>query len=145
MVLIQYIDMMQLVNRNDTKRSSVNEQNLTSQLMHIAISIHRMLGPGLVEGIYEKCFCYELAKRKIPFKRMQQFPVVYGDLLIDDGIRVDLVVDDLIVIELKAEENYHPLWDAQLLSFLKLTGKRLGYIMNFRVPLMKEGITRMSL
>src|SRR5580700_4864786 len=97
-----------------------------------------------MESIYEKCFCYELTKRKISFTRNEKFPVNYGDLVFDEGIRIDLVIEDLIVIELKAEQ-YHPLWEPQLLSFLKLTGKRLGYIMNFHCPLMKDGIKRLSL
>jgi GxxExxY protein len=130
--------------RNEIRYTSEKEQNLTSQLMHIAISIHRILGPGLMESIYEKCFCYELTKRKISFTRNEKFPVNYGDLVFDEGIRIDLVIEDLIVIELKAEQ-YHPLWESQLLSFLKLTGKRLGYIMNFHCPLMKDGIKRLSL
>jgi len=137
--------MIQQVNPNETKPFSVNEQNLTSQLMHIAISIHRILGPGLMVSIYEKCFCYELTKRKIPFTMKQQFPVIYGDLVFEEGIRIDLIIDNLIVIQLKAEEDYHPIWESQLLSFLKLTGKRLGYIMNFKSPLMKDGIKRLSL
>jgi GxxExxY protein len=136
---------VQRVIRNDFKPVSEEEQTLTSQLMHIAISIHRILGPGLMVSIYEKCFCYELTKRKIPFTMKQQFPVIYGDLVFEEGIRIDLIIDNLIVIQLKAEEDYHSIWESQLLSFLKLTGKRLGYIMNFNSPLMKDGIKRLSL
>ena len=113
--------------------------------MNIAITVHKTLGPGLLESIYEKCFCYELSKRNIPFVRKQALPIVYNNMSIDEGLRIDLVIDDLIIIEVKAQENYHPVWEAQLLSYLKLTGKRLGYIMNFHVPLMKDGIKRMIL
>lgn len=121
------------------------ERWLTDQIVDIAISIHKSLGPGLLESVYEKCFCYELTKRSIPFLRQKNVEVVYDNLVIDDGLRIDILVDDLIIIELKAQENAHPVWEAQLLSYLKLTNKRLGYILNFHVPLMKNGIKRMIL
>jgi GxxExxY protein len=121
------------------------ERWLTSELMNIAISIHKSLGSGLLKSVYEKCFCYELSKRNIPFLRQQMISVIYDKMTIDEGLRIDLLIDNLIIVELKTQENYHPVWEAQLLSHLKLTGKRLGYIMNFHVPLMKDGIKRMIL
>jgi GxxExxY protein len=121
------------------------EQWLTSELMNIAISIHKSLGSGLLKSVYEKCFCYELSKRNIPFLRQQMVSVIYDKMTINEGLLIDLLIDNLIIVELKAQENYHPIWEAQLLSHLKLTGKRLGYIMNFHVPLMKDGIKRMVL
>ncbi|HET6766351.1 MAG TPA: GxxExxY protein, partial [Chitinophagaceae bacterium] len=111
----------------------------------IAITIHRFLGPGLLESVYEKCFCYELVKRNIPFIKQKCAELVYDNMIIDEGLRIDILVDDLIVIELKAQEEYHPVWEAQLLSYLKLTNRRLGYILNFHVPLMKDGLKRMIL
>lgn len=99
----------------------------------------------MMKSIYEKCFCYELSKRNIPFVRQQALPVVYNNMCIDEGLKIDLVIDDLIIVELKAEDNPHSVWESQLLSYLKLANKRLGYIMNFRVPLMKDGIKRMIL
>ena len=121
------------------------ERWLASQIVDIAISVHRFLGPGLLESIYEKCFCYELTKRRIPFVKQKCAELIYDNVIIDEGLRIDIMVDDLIVIELKAQELYHPVWEAQLLSYLKLTNKRLGYILNFHVPLMKEGLKRMIL
>jgi GxxExxY protein len=121
------------------------ERWLTSQIMDIAISIHRFLGPGLLESVYEKFFCYELAKRNIPFIRQKSIELIYDNLIIDEGLRIDILIDDLVIIELKAQEIYHPVWEAQLLSYLKLTQKRLGYILNFHVPLMKDGVKRMIL
>lgn len=121
------------------------ERWLTSQIMDIAISIHKFLGPGLLESVYQKCFCYELAKRNIPYLKQKSIELIYDNLIIDEGLRIDILVDDLIIIELKAQEVYHPVWEAQLLSYLKLTKKRLGYILNFHVPLMKDGIKRMIL
>ena len=124
---------------------SEREQWLTSQIVDSAIAVHKALGPGLMETVYEKCFCYELSKRQIPFTRHQFTAIFYDKMIIDDALKIDIMVDDLIVIEMKAQENYHPVWAAQLLSNLRLTGKRLGYILNFHVPLMKDGIRRMIL
>ncbi|ANE53476.1 GxxExxY protein [Flavisolibacter tropicus] len=114
-------------------------------MVDIAVDIHKALGPGLLESIYEECFCYELEKRKIPFSRQQSVDIFYDNLVIQKGLRIDILVDDLVVIELKAQETIHPIWSAQLLSYLKLTNKRLGYILNFHVPLMKNGIKRIIL
>jgi GxxExxY protein len=121
------------------------EKWLASQIVEIAITIHRFLGPGLLESVYEKCFCYELAKRNIPFIKQKWAELVYDNMIIDEGLRIDILVDDLIVIEVKAQEIYHPVWEAQLLTYLKLTHKRLGYILNFHVPLMKDGLKGMIL
>lgn len=121
------------------------EQWLGSEIIDIAISIHKSLGPGLLESVYEECFCYELEKRKLPFTRQQSIDIYYDNLVIQKGLRIDILVDDLIIIELKAQETAHPIWSAQLLSYLKLTNKRLGYILNFHVPLMKNGIKRIIL
>ena len=121
------------------------EQYLGSQLVDIAICVHRALGPGLLESIYEKCFCYELTKRGIEFLRQKTVQLKYDSLVIDEGLRIDILVDGLVVVELKAQEYYHPVWDAQVLSYLKLSDKRLGYILNFNVALMKEGIKRLIL
>jgi GxxExxY protein len=121
------------------------EKWLTSQVMNISINVHRYLGPGLLESIYEKCFCYELAKRNIPYIKQKNIELIYDELIIDDALRIDILIDDLVIVELKAQELYHPVWEAQLLSYLRLTGKRLGYILNFHVPLMKNGIKRMIL
>ena len=121
------------------------EKWLASQIIDIAISIHRTLGPGLLESVYEKCFCYELVKRSIPFVKQKLIDLVYDGIIIDEGLRIDILIDDLIIVELKAQELYHPVWEAQLLSYLRLTQKRLGYILNFHVPLMKDGVKRMIL
>lgn len=103
------------------------------------------MGPGLLESVYEKCFCYELEKRGIAYSRQQSVSLIYDSLVIDDGLRLDILVDDLIIVELKAQENKSFLWQAQLLSYMKLSEIRLGYILNFHVPLMKDGVKRMIL
>lgn len=134
--------------RNTTPMHQViseSENKIGYAIVDIAFTIHRSLGPGLLESVYEKCFCYELQKRKIHFVRQQIVPIQYEQLLIEDGLRLDLLVNNSIIIELKAQENYHPVWEAQLLSYLKLTGKRVGYLINFHVPLMKDGYKRFVL
>jgi GxxExxY protein len=116
---------------------------LGKEIVDIAYHIHLQLGPGLLEGIYERVFCYELKKREIPFESQKKVPIIYDDVEFSDGLRLDLIVDDLVIVELKAQENTHPVWQAQLLSYLKLSDKKLGYIINFSVPLIKDGIKRM--
>jgi GxxExxY protein len=118
-------------------------ETLAKEIVDIALKIHTKLGPGLLESVYEKCFCYELSKRDIPFQCQKQTPILYDDLVIDEGLRLDILVDNQVIIELKAQENYHPVWEAQLLSYLKLTGKRLGFLINFHVPVIKQGIKRL--
>jgi GxxExxY protein len=121
------------------------EEFIAKQIVDIAINIHKELGHGLLESVYAKCFYYELTKRNIPFIKQEEVPIIYQTLHIDDGLRLDLLVDDLVIVEFKAQENYHPVWETQLLSYLKLTKKRLGFLINFHVPLMKDGIKRMVL
>ena len=118
---------------------------LGKQVVDIAYHLHKALGPGLLEKVYETCFCYELRKRKIPFITQKKVAIVYDDIEFEEALRLDILVDDRIIIELKAQENYHPVWEAQLLSYLRLSNRHLGYIINFTVPLIKEGIKRMIL
>ena len=113
--------------------------------MDAAYAVHTELGPGLLEKVYEACFCQELVKRGCAVKRQLDIPIVYQDLVFDEGLRLDVLVDDLVICELKAVDEVNPVWAAQLLSHLKLTKKRLGYLINFNVPLIKQGIKRMVL
>ncbi len=121
---------------------SDKEEWLASQIVDIAINIHKQLGHGLLESVYAKCFYYELTRREINFEREKAVPIIYNDLNIDEGLRLDCLVEQPIIVEFKAQENYHPVWEAQLMSYLKLTKKRLGFLINFHVPLMKNGIKR---
>lgn len=121
---------------------SEREEYLASQIVDIAFNIHKQLEPGLLESVYSKCFYYELTYRQIPFERKKAVPIIFNDLKIDDGLKIDCLVESSIIIEFKAQENYHPVWDAQLMSYLKLTNRRLGFLINFHVPLIKEGIKR---
>jgi GxxExxY protein len=110
-----------------------------------AFSVHRELGPGLLESVYEVCLCRELTLRKIPFAAQVSLPITYKGLRLDAGLRLDLLVADSIIVELKSVQRIDPVFEAQLLSYLKLTGLRLGLLINFNVPLIKHGISRVAL
>ncbi len=127
------------------KAQNAYQEELGKQVVDIAFQIHKTLGPGLLESVYEKCFCYELNKRNIRFVTQKKVPIVYDNINFEEGLRLDLLIENLVIVELKAQENYHPVWEAQLLSYLRLTGKKLGFIINFTVPLIKDGIKRMVL
>jgi GxxExxY protein len=124
---------------------SIHTEALAKEIVDIAFKIHKELGPGLLESVYEKCYCYELGQRDIDFKCQQLVPIKSGELVIEEGLRLDILVNNEIIIELKAQENHHPVWEAQLLSYMKLSKKHLGFIINFHVPLIKNGIRRMIL
>ena len=114
-----------------------------NKILSSAFVVHTNVGPGLLEKVYEVCFCHELSKRGLHFKRQIFLPIKYDDLFFEEGLRLDVLVEDVIICELKAIENVNPVWEAQLLSHLKLTGLRLGFLINFNVPLLKYGIKRL--
>jgi GxxExxY protein len=103
------------------------------------------LGPGLLESVYETCFCHELTKAGLNYKRQVYVPITYDDVVLESALRLDVFVEDLVICELKATEDMNPVFKAQLLSHMKLMEKRLGYLINFNVPVMKNGIKRMIL
>ncbi len=107
-----------------------------------AYAVHKELGPGLFERVYEAAFCFELTQRGLPYKRQGEYDIVYKGLSLEDAVRLDVFVDDLVICELKAVDEMNPVWKAQLISYLKLMKKRLGYLINFNVPLIKHGIKR---
>jgi GxxExxY protein len=115
---------------------------LTEQIIGAAIEVHRELGPGLLESTYEACLCFELAVRGIPFKRQVPLPVSYKGEFVDCDYRLDLVVADAVIAELKSVDKLHPIFTAQLLTYLGLTKLRVGLIINFNVKLLKDGIVR---
>ena len=124
---------------------SKEEERLGREIVDAAFAVHQALGPGLLERIYEMCFCHELAKRGISFQRQVPVPIVYDGIRFEEGLRLDVLVEDLVICELKAVETFNPVYIAQLLTQLKLTGKRLGFLINFNVPMIKEGIKRVVL
>jgi GxxExxY protein len=118
------------------------EEELCRIIVDYAYKVHVALGPGLLEKIYEACFCHELSKRNVPLKRQLKLGINYDDLIFDEGLKLDVLVDDLIICEFKAVDNVNPIWQAQLLSHLKLTNLHVGFILNFNVAIMKSGIRR---
>jgi GxxExxY protein len=121
---------------------STREEDLAKAIVAAAYAVHKTLGPGLLESIYETCFCHELSKRRISYRRQVTMPLVYDGLAFSEGLRIDVLVDDLVVCELKCVDSLKPVFLAQILSQLKLTGKHLGFLINFNVPVIKEGIQR---
>jgi GxxExxY protein len=121
---------------------SEREEQIGKAVVQAAYTVHRGLGPGLLESVYEPCFCHELEKQGLAFKRQIKVPIVYDGLSFPEAFRIDVLVDDLVICELKAAEDNHPVYLAQLLTYLKLTNKQLGFVINFNVPLIKSGIQR---
>ena len=120
-------------------------EELTGEIISAAIEVHRVLGPGLLESAYEVCLCEELGSRGLECDRQVILPVAYKGVSLDCGYRLDLVVAKAVVVELKCVSEISDLHKAQLLTYLKLSGKSVGLLLNFNVPLMKHGITRMVL
>ena len=125
------------------KEVSPEEDRIGKEIVNAAFHVHKELGPGLLEKVYEVCFCHVLAVKGFEIKRQIDIPIVFEGIIFEEGLRLDVMVNNLVVCELKALENVNPVWEAQLLSHLKLTNKRLGYLINFNVPLIKYGIKRM--
>ena len=116
---------------------------ISGQVVDAAMKVHTALGPGLLENAYEACLEHELGKRGLRVKRQVALPVVYDGVQIDLGYRLDLLVEDAVIVELKAADRIAPIHEAQLLSYLKLSGRKLGLLINFNVLHLKDGIRRM--
>ncbi len=115
---------------------------ITEKIIGCAIDVHKILGPGLLESAYEECLCYELKQQGLNFERQIPFKIEYKAIQIDHGYRVDLLVEDKIVVELKAVDKIAPIHDAQILTYLKMSNKRVGLLINFNVKMLKDGIKR---
>jgi GxxExxY protein len=118
---------------------------LTERIIGFAIEVHRQLGPGLLESAYEECLCYELRQGGLVFRRQVPLPVVHKAIRLDCGYPMDIVVEEKAVLELKTVERLIPVHDAQLLTYLKLSGLRVGLLLNFNSPVLKDGIRRLVL
>jgi len=118
------------------------EDRITDKIIGAAIEVHRVLGPGLLESAYEECLCYELSLRELKFKRQVPLPVAYKGIKLACGYKMDLLVDDLVVVELKTVEGLLQVHSAQLLSYLRLSGKPVGLLINFNSPTIKSGLKR---
>ncbi|MEA3407332.1 MAG: GxxExxY protein [Chloroflexota bacterium] len=125
--------------------TTAEEERVAKGIVDAAFAVHKALGPGLLENVYEVCFCHELTKRGLSYGRQVVVPIVYDGITFDEGLRLDVLVEDVIICELKAVETMHPVFTAQLLTYLKLAEKRLGFLINFNVPLIKRGIKRVIL
>ena len=117
---------------------------LTGQVIGAAINVHQTLGPGLLESIYEECLCIELDRKNISYERQKEIPIEYRGVKVDGNFRMDLIVENCLIVELKAREALLPIDEAQTLTYLKLTGIKIGLLINFNVPLLKDGIKRLA-
>ncbi len=115
---------------------------LTEQIIGAAMEVHRALGPGLLESVYEECLCHELHLRGLHFQRQVSVPVIYKGVSLDCGYRLDLIIKDAVILELKCVERVLAIHEAQLLTYLKLLDKQVGFIINFNVPVLRQGIVR---
>jgi GxxExxY protein len=118
------------------------EEEIGAAVVHAAFKIHKQLGPGLLERIYEVCMEHELKKAGYEVKRQVNIPIWYDGICFDEGLRLDLLINDVVVVELKAVELVNPVWEAQIISHLKLSKLNLGYLINFNVSMVKNGIKR---
>jgi len=121
------------------------DDEIGKAIVDAAFKVHKELGPGLLERVYEVCLAYELESRGLEVKRQTPVPITYGKISFDEGFRLDLLIENSVIIELKATEKTNPLWQAQILSYLRLSNNRLGFLINFNTPLFKQGIQRFAI
>jgi GxxExxY protein len=119
-------------------------ENIGKMIVNSAFRVHKQLGPGLLEKVYEACLSHELTKSGLGVKRQLNVPITYDGVTFNEALRLDLLVEEKVIIEVKAIEIVNPVWEAQIISYLKLLDKRLGYLINFNVPLIKNGIRRFA-
>ena len=125
----------------ETRRELIHEE-LTKKIIGAAIEVHRALGPGLMESVYEECLCHELHLRGLSFQRQLSIPVLYKGVKLDCGYLLDVLVEDTVILELKCAERIIPVHEAQLLTYMKLLKKPVGFVINFNVPVLKQGLVR---
>jgi GxxExxY protein len=118
------------------------QEQLTEQILGAAIEVHKGLGPGMLESAYEQCLCRELNLRNIAFRRQVEMPVTYKGVKLDCGYCIDMIVDGQVIMELKSVEHLSPVHEAQLLTYMRLSGIKIGFLINFNVALLKRGIVR---
>jgi GxxExxY protein len=124
---------------------TAKHEEVGRKIISAAFKVHSALGPGLLERIYELCLEHELKKMGLKVQRQVSVPIEYDNLIFEEGLRIDILVENLVIIETKAVDLVNPIWKAQVLSYLKMTNKRLGYVLNFNVISMKDGIQRIIL
>ena len=116
--------------------------DITGKIIEYAIKVHKTLGPGMLEGAYEICLMHELVRYGFEVERQKKLPIVYDGIRLDAGYRIDLIVNGCVIVEVKAVERLHPVHEAQLLSYLRMTGLSLGLVMNFNMKLLRDGVKR---
>ncbi len=134
--------MIPVQNPQPLNASKLIHGELSEKIIAAAIEVHRRLGPGLMESVYEQCFCHELQIRHIPFQRQVPVDLDYKGLFIESALRPDVIVDGKIIVELKSAEQNHPVFEAQLITYLKLARKRVGLVINFGLPVLRQGVVR---
>ena len=117
-------------------------EEIARVIVNSAFKVHKELGPGLLEKIYEACLAYEIEKAGLIIKRQVDIPIIYDGIQLNEKLRLDLIVENLVIVETKAVEIINPVWQAQIISHLRLTNNELGFLINFNVPLIKNGIKR---
>ena len=115
---------------------------ITGKVIELSIKVHKALGPGMLEGAYEICLMHELVKQGFNVERQKKLPIVYDGVRLDAGYRLDLIVNKSVIVEVKAVERLHPVHEAQLLSYLRMTGIKLGLLINFNMKLLRDGVKR---
>lgn len=133
------------IHKKEFEPLSQKIEQIGKGIVDSAYIVHKSLGPGLLEKVYEVCFCHELTKKKLNYQRQVDIPIFYDGMTFEEGLRLDVLVEDEVICELKAVDLVNPVWEAQLLSYLKLTNRRLGYLINFNVMNIGEGIKRIIL
>lgn len=126
-------------------QTNPERDHLTGMIIGSAIEVHKHLGPGLLESVYQKCLCHEMQLRHIEFARQVELPIIYKQLHVERSLVIDIVVANEIIVELKSVEAIHKVHEAQVLTYMKLSGKKTGLILNFNVPVLKNGIKRFLL
>ncbi len=121
----------------------MDTNSITGQIIDSAMRVHTEFGPGLLESAYEHCLVHELRTRGLEVQQQLLLPIIYRGVKIDAGYRLDLLVADTVIVELKAVETMHPIFEAQLLSYLRISGRKVGLLINFHVPMLRDGIKRM--
>jgi GxxExxY protein len=124
------------------KNKTMTENEISKIVFECALKVHRVLGPGLLESAYEECLFYELKKSNLKVEKQKALPLIYEDVKLDVGYRIDIIVEDKFIIEIKSVENLNEVHLAQLLTYLKLSDSKLGFLINFNVKLLKDGIKR---
>ena len=134
-----------LLNKHRGTENTEGKDSITEKIIGAAIEVHKSLGPGLLESVYETCLCHELQLLGMTFERQKTLPVVYKGVRLEAGLRIDIVVENAVVVELKCVENMVPIHESQLLTYMRLSSITTGLLLNFYTPRMIDGINRMVL